>query len=176
MNRDPTDVPADPDQDPDAVPTDVPLFERVALALQPVELRAQQRTDLRRQVLNRARDQSAAGTATTRAGDAPWIPLSSKVQFKVLRCDAAAGNQTTLLRVAAGGTIPRHQHRQQEEFIVLEGECRIGSHRLSAGDMHVAAAGSWHEQITTDGGTLVLVRGEYPAPEAIRAMLRAGAG
>ncbi|HXN10813.1 MAG TPA: cupin domain-containing protein [Steroidobacteraceae bacterium] len=172
MNRDRGDVPG---ADPDADPTDAPLFERIALALQPVELDERHLLDLRLHVLSRAREQATAGTETTRASDAPWIPLNSKVQFKVLRCDAAAGNQTILLRVAAGGTIPRHQHSQQEEFIVLEGECRIGTHRLAAGDMQVAAAGSWHEQVTTDGGTLVLVRGEYPAPEAVRAMLRSGA-
>jgi quercetin dioxygenase-like cupin family protein len=76
---------------------------------------------------------------------------------------------------AAGGTIRRHQHRQDEEFIVLEGECHIGELRLAAGDMQVAVAGSWHEQFTTEAGTLVLVCGEYPAPEAVRAMRRSGA-
>ena len=44
-----------------------------------------------------------------------------------------------------GGVIPAHRHQHEEECLVLEGECRIGTHRLVAGDVHVAAAGSWHE-------------------------------
>ncbi len=47
---------------------------------------------------------------------------------------------------------------------MLEGECQIGTHRLVAGDVHVATAGSWHESLTTRTGALVLVRGEYPHP------------
>jgi quercetin dioxygenase-like cupin family protein len=171
MSRDQNDLlPMDPDSDP----TDAQVFERVALALQPSEL-SEQRSDLRQRVLNRAREQSAAGTVTIRSDGVGWIPLSATVQIKVLRCDKVAGNQTILMRVAAGGMIPRHQHAQEEEFIVLEGECHIGTHRLGAGDAHIAATGSWHEDITTQSGTLVLVRGEFPPPAAVRAMLRAGA-
>jgi quercetin dioxygenase-like cupin family protein len=68
------------------------------------------------------------------------------------------------MRVAPGGVIPRHQHTQEEEFVVLEGECHIGAHRLCAGDAHIASAGSWHEDITTQQGVLVLLRGEFPPP------------
>jgi quercetin dioxygenase-like cupin family protein len=169
MSRDPNDLlPMDPDADP----IDAQVFERVALALQPSELGEQQRSDLRQRVLNWAHEQSASGTVTIRSDGVGWIPLSPTVQIKILRCDKVAGNQTVLMRVAAGGMIPRHQHAQEEEFIVLEGECHIGTHRLGPGDAHIAAAGSWHEEITTQGGTLVLVRGEFPAPAPVRAMLR----
>lgn len=47
---------------------------------------------------------------------------------------------------------------------MLEGECRIGDLRLTAADAHFAAAGSWHDDITTEAGVLVLLRGEYPTP------------
>jgi quercetin dioxygenase-like cupin family protein len=159
--------------DPNAEPTDTPILERIALALQTSELGERQRADLRQRVLKRAREQSPAGTTTIRADEGGWIRLSAAVQIKVLRCDTAAGSQTILMRVAAGGRIPRHQHAQEEEFIVLEGKCHIGTHRLAVGDAHIAAAGSWHEEITTQSGTLVLVRGEYPPPAAMSAMFRA---
>ena len=160
--------------DPHAEPTETPVLERIALALRTSELGERQRLDLRQRVLARAREQSPAGTTTIRADEGGWIRLSTAVQIKVLRCDTAAGNQTILMRVAAGGMIPCHQHTQEEEFIVLEGECHIGTHRLAAGDAHIAAAGSWHEEIPTRSGTLVLVRGEFPPPAAVSAMLRAG--
>jgi quercetin dioxygenase-like cupin family protein len=161
--------------DPDAEAADTLVMERIALALQPIELGERQRSDLRRRVLYQAREQTPAGTTTVRADAVAWFRLSPTVEVKMLRCDALAGNQTILMRVAAGGMIPRHQHSQEEEFIVLQGECHIGTHRLAAGDVHIAAAGSWHEEITTQNGTLVLVRGEYPPPLAVRAMFRAGA-
>ena len=63
-----------------------------------------------------------------------------------------------------GGVVPAHRHERVEEFIVLEGECHIGTHKLVAGDVHIAAAGSWHEPVTTRSGVLVLLRGEYPHP------------
>jgi quercetin dioxygenase-like cupin family protein len=78
----------------------------------------------------------------------------------VLERDSAARTQTVLLRVAPGGRYPGHRHSQEEEFIVLEGECHIGAHRLGTGDVHIAAPGSWHDDITTTTGVLVLVRGE----------------
>ena len=140
------------------------LFEQFALALQPAELSEQRRSGLRQKVLQQAREQAPAGTVTRRAAQGSWFALDAKVQIKVLRCDQQAGNQTILMRVAPGGMIPRHQHTQEEEFCILEGECHIGSHRLSAGDVHIAAAGSWHDDITTESGVLVLVRGEYPPP------------
>ena len=44
---------------------------------------------------------------------------------------------------------------------------QIGAHKLSAGDVHIAAAGSWHEQVSTRNGVLVLLRGEYPLPSPV---------
>jgi len=149
---------------------DAKLFEQFAVALQPAELSEQRRSGLRQKVLQQAREQAPAGTVTRRAAQGGWFALDAKVQIKVLRCDQQAGNQTVLMRVAPGGMIPRHQHTQEEEFCILEGECHIGAHHLCAGDVHIAAAGSWHDDITTQSGVLVLVRGEYPPPLMSAAM------
>ena len=99
-----------------------------------------------------------------RAEAVEWIELWPGLQARVLHVDEQAGRQTVLLRMQPGGEIPRHRHTQDEEFIVLEGECCIGAHRLTAGDFHTAAAGSWHERTTTQTGVLALLRGEYPPP------------
>jgi quercetin dioxygenase-like cupin family protein len=104
------------------------------------------------------------GMTTLRRSEGEWLSINPRVQIKVLRVDAEAGNQTLLIRAARGAVLPRHRHSRDEEFIVLEGQCRIGALVLDAGDAHFAAAGTWHDDITTESGVLALVRGEYPAP------------
>lgn len=138
-----------------------PVFDELAGALRPQAPHAAQRDALRSRVLEAARATAPEGTATVRASDTQWVALGPKVEIKILRRDAATLTQSVLMRVAAGGLIPAHRHTQEEEFIILEGECHIGTHRLGAGDAHIAAAGSWHEDITTRTGALVFVRGEY---------------
>ena len=93
-----------------------------------------------------------------------WIEIAPFVEVRELRRDEAAGMHTSLMRMRPGGVIPAHRHEREEEFIILEGECYIGTHRLVAGDVHIAAAGSWHEPVTTESGVVVLLRGEYPHP------------
>ncbi|HEY4367660.1 MAG TPA: cupin domain-containing protein [Steroidobacteraceae bacterium] len=140
------------------------LIESFAMALNPIELIDQRREALRRQALRRARDATIDGTATLRAENTPWVDCAPFIQMKVLRRDQAAGYQTVLIRMQPGGVLPAHRHKKEEEFIVLQGECHIGTHRLAAGDAHLAAVGSWHAPVTTQTGVVVLLRGEYPAP------------
>ena len=139
-------------------------FESLALALKPTELRESVRRKLRERVLRQIRTVAPTGTLTVRTGEAEWIEIAPFIQMKLLRRDEAAGNQTALMRMQPGGVVPAHRHAHEEEFVVLEGECHIGDLKLSAGDAHVAAAGSWHDAVTTHTGVLVLLRGEYPMP------------
>lgn len=140
------------------------LQEALAGAVQPAELGAEQRERLRRRILERVHNEAPGGTRTLRATDGAWIEIAPFVEVRELRRDETAGTHMTLMRMRPGGVIPAHRHEKEEEFIVLEGECHIGTHRLGAGDVHIAAAGSWHEPVTTRGGVLVLLRGEYPHP------------
>jgi len=139
-------------------------FAALVAAIRPAELPPAKRAELRRRMLADARAQAPEGTRTLRAGEGEWLPLDDKIRIRVLHRDAAANRQTLLMRVAPGGRMPGHRHTQVEEFLVLEGECHIGTHRLRAGDMHVADAGSWHDDITTETGVLVLVHGEIRMP------------
>jgi quercetin dioxygenase-like cupin family protein len=140
------------------------LQESIAAGLRPAELGAEQRERLRRRVLEQAREQSPEGTRTLRADEGAWIQIAPFVEVRELRRDEASGTHTSLMRMRPGGVVPAHRHAREEEFIVLEGECHIGTHQLVAGDVHIAAAGSWHEPVTTRSGVLVLLRGEYPHP------------
>jgi quercetin dioxygenase-like cupin family protein len=146
----------------DDMDTEEAVFAKLAGDLRPVQLSDEQRARMRNRL--RANTGLPAGMTTQRSAEGEWLSLNPLVEIKVLRVDADAGNQTVLLRAARGAVLPRHRHSREEEFIVLEGSCRIGALLLEAGDAHFAAAGSWHEDITTDTGVLVLVRGEYPAP------------
>jgi quercetin dioxygenase-like cupin family protein len=137
-------------------------FVEIASALRPADPPASRRASLRRRALELARETAPEGTRTLRANEEAWLELDAHARIRVLTRDVAAGTQTALLRVAAGGRIPAHRHLQEEEFIVLEGECHIGGHRLGTGDVHIASAGSWHDDITTRTGVLVMIRGEIP--------------
>jgi quercetin dioxygenase-like cupin family protein len=143
-------------------PLTAELAEELASALRPAELKASTRSRLRDRVMSQVRAQRP-GTMMIRAAD-EWVECAPKLQMKVLRRDAQAKRQTLLLRMEPGGFMPGHRHTADEELIVLEGECHIGPHRLVAGDVHLASAGSWHDQITTQTGVLVLLNGEFPPP------------
>ena len=140
------------------------LRDALAAGVQPAELGVEQRERLRRRILEQAREQAPEGTRTLRADEGAWIQIAPFVEVRELHRDEASGMHTSLMRMRPGGVIPAHRHTREEEFIVLEGECRIGTHKLVAGDVHIAAAGSWHEPVTTRSGVLVLLRGEYPHP------------
>ena len=139
-------------------------FEQGARAVAPADVPTETRQRLWAKIRGAVAVSEPARTATARSAADEWIALRPLVGFRLLRVDAAARSQTVLIRAEPGGRIPHHRHTQDEEFIVLEGECHIGDHHLRAGDAHFAAAGSWHDDITTQMGALVLVRGEYPAP------------
>ena len=140
------------------------LRDALASAVRPAELSAQQRGRLRRRIVERARAQTPEGTRTLRATESEWIEIWPLVEVRELRRDERSGMHTSLLRMRPGAVIPAHLHEREEECIVLEGEVQIGTHRLSAGDVHIAAAGSWHEQVSTRKGVLVLLRGDDPRP------------
>ena len=140
------------------------LQDRLAAAVAPAELGTEQRNRMRRRIVELAREQPPEGTRTLRGGESAWVEIAPFVEVRELRRDEAAGMHTSLMRLRPGGVVPAHRHEREEEFIILEGECYIGSHRLVAGDVHLAAAGSGHEPVTTESGVVVLLRGEYPHP------------
>jgi quercetin dioxygenase-like cupin family protein len=150
-----------PDDDEDLLQD---LQDSLAAAVQPAELGTEQRGRMRRRIVELAREQSPEGTRTLRGSEGAWIEVAPFMEVRELHRDEAAGMHTSLMRMRPGGVIPAHRHEREEEFIVLEGECYIGTHRLVAGDVHIAAAGSWHEPVTTESGVVVLLRGEYPHP------------
>jgi anti-sigma factor ChrR (cupin superfamily) len=140
------------------------LLEKLAAGLRPADLDAEARARMWSKVGRLVASPAPAGTETFRADAGDWIELGPLVKCRRLRVDSAGGSQTVLVRASSGACLPGHRHSKEEMFMVLEGECHIGAHHLRAGDAHFADAGSWHDDITTRTGVLVLIRGEYPAP------------
>jgi anti-sigma factor ChrR (cupin superfamily) len=137
-----------------------PMFESLAASIAPTELSATARSRMASKIRERARNQPPEGTSTLRVEEGDWQMLAAGVTMKLLRIDHEAGNQTALVRFAAGSALNQHAHVQQEECFVLEGEIMIGSHVLRAGDMHIAAPGTEHEVIRSMPGALLLVRSD----------------
>jgi len=151
---------------PPQLALDDQISQQIGEHFAPAELSAEQRSRMRERMLQRARDTAPTGTRTIRHAQGEWRRLSAQIEVKVLSVNEAAGTQSLMMRVKPGGMIPPHQHTHEEELFVLEGECHIGTqHQLFAGDMHIAAAGSAHNAITTREGVTLLLRTDYPAPE-----------
>jgi quercetin dioxygenase-like cupin family protein len=161
------------------------VVRELAGALAPAELSAERREALRARVLQRAVNEDAAtatsagnehaapagpppDTETIRGEDIAWRQAWPKVWVKVLKYDLESDFQITLMKFEPGGCIPAHPHRQNEECYVLEGEVSVGSHRVRAGDFHIARAGALHPDLTSSSGALVILRSELHAAPASR--------
>lgn len=135
------------------------VFDRVAEAIDPQPLAPDVRLRLRERVMTRFSARTR-NTHTIRSNEGEWRSLAPGVTIKLLRHDAAADNMTAFIRMLPGTTLDAHAHTQGEECLVIAGEIFIGRHRLGAGDMHVAAAGTAHEAVTSPRGALLLVRAQ----------------
>jgi anti-sigma factor ChrR (cupin superfamily) len=136
------------------------IFEHLAAALEPRSPAAPRCAHLRGCMLARLHAVIAGETRTVRATDGEWRCFAPGVSIKLLRSDAGMDNMTAFIRMQPDAALDSHVHRQAEECLMLEGEIFIGAHRLCAGDMHVAVAGTFHPPITSPRGALMLVRAQ----------------
>ena len=103
-------------------------------------------------------ERQAAGDFTfVRSAQMVWRDLGPGVSMKMLFHDPSGARATMLLRLAPGGELAAHRHRQVEEFYVLEGSCISAGEFLQAGDYHRAEAGSVHPITSSVEGCLALV-------------------
>jgi anti-sigma factor ChrR (cupin superfamily) len=82
-----------------------------------------------------------------------WRRYTRDVQIKRLWDE-----NTFLLRCAAGGVLPAHDHPRFEHCIILEGDMIVGGETYRSGDYHGMPAHVAHSEITTRTGLLMLVR------------------
>ena len=127
-------------------------------ALAPLPLDHCRHERLRRRVLAYpSADVQPEGTRTLRANEGAWLEFAPGVTIKLLRTDVENDRMTALIRMQAGSVLPGHNHQQTEECLVLEGTLFIGAHRLDAGDLHVAPAGTDHAPVSSRAGALMLI-------------------
>lgn len=142
------------------------VFESLAVAVKPAALDASAQDRMRARILQSIRppDPPPAGTATFSLADDGWSDPAPNVRMKWLRKDEVAGTQEVLIRLGPGSRVPEHSHNKEEHMVILEGEMLLGAHLLKQGDVHIAPPGTWHPEITTERGVLMLLRCEYPFP------------
>jgi anti-sigma factor ChrR (cupin superfamily) len=86
-----------------------------------------------------------------------WQEWDEGILFKPLFVDETNGVMTSLVRMAPGTGLPRHQHLGVEQFLILDGDCIVHGERLGPGDYHRALAGSIHDTTYTEYGTTFLL-------------------
>jgi anti-sigma factor ChrR (cupin superfamily) len=104
---------------------------------------------------------SGGGTLTVRAEEGSWRFMAPGVTVKTLWRDRRSGRWSALLRVEPGAIYPPHDHDEDEECLVLEGELRFGDLLLKAGDFHLARKGHRHPGATSAGGCLLYLSGAH---------------
>jgi quercetin dioxygenase-like cupin family protein len=96
------------------------------------------------------------GTLTMRADAGPWERLGRGIERRILHT-TPTGRCTYLIRGQPGARLPEHDHDDDEEIYVVEGDLTIGTLALRVGDYHLARRGYHHPVATSQNGCLLLV-------------------
>lgn len=139
-------------------------------AITPVRPAPLQAAKLRSRVLNKIHDLKTSHRdhcLTVEKDQGDWIEVSPLARFKMLIENG--DSSSFIVDLKAGAAFPEHEHSEDEECVMLEGDLWIGDLHLFAGDFHLAPKGVPHDKIRTDTGALFFIRG--PIPELIRPYL-----
>jgi quercetin dioxygenase-like cupin family protein len=103
-------------------------------------------------------DKALPGARTVVAASGEWVALAPGVDKRELHVDHVHGFRAMFVRMAPGSVLPAHDHPEDEECLMLEGEIVIGDLVLGAGDWHLAPKGRPHAEIRSPKGGLLYVR------------------
>jgi anti-sigma factor ChrR (cupin superfamily) len=115
----------------------------------------------RRMLANIMKRVSAPTMQVIRRDEGQWRAILPGVSIKILREDADERNQTTLWRLQPGASVPKHQHTQNEECLLLEGSIVHANVEYFVGDYLLSPAGMAHDVFFAPKGALFLIRGEH---------------
>lgn len=148
-------------------PIDPPLLDAFLEAQAPILPAPDRASALRARVMTAARASQAQPEPgqhlTIHQSEGRWLPILAGVEIKVLREDATT--RSYLLRMAAGARLPAHAHSHEEECMVLEGDVWLGEVHARAGDYHLARSGLPHDELRSDSGCLLFLRGQKHYPD-----------
>jgi anti-sigma factor ChrR (cupin superfamily) len=102
----------------------------------------------------------AASMQIIRKEQGQWLDILPGVSIKILREDSAEKSQTTLWRLQPGASVPKHQHKQNEECLILEGSIIHAGTEYFVGDYLLSPTGVPHDYFIAPQGALFLIRGE----------------
>jgi hypothetical protein len=97
------------------------------------------------------------GTITKRKKSGAWSAVGPGLQIKMLHEIPELNRCTFMAWLQPGGEYCDHDHDQDEEIYMIEGDLIIGDVVLMAGDFHVAKAGKHHPVHRTRTGCLCLI-------------------
>ena len=97
------------------------------------------------------------GTVTLRAGAGAWTEVSPGLKIKIMNRIKASNRQTFMAWLRPGAEYVDHDHDQDEEIYMIEGDLIIGELVLKAGDFHIARQGLHHPVHRTKTGCLCLI-------------------
>ncbi|WHZ24466.1 MAG: hypothetical protein OJF47_003578 [Nitrospira sp.] len=100
---------------------------------------------------------SPSNLVIVRAAEGTWLPGPAEgVTVKPLFNDPERGTATYLVRAEPGSRLPRHRHVTADQTFLLEGDGRMGTLVIEAGDFYRAEPGTVHEVSWTDRGCFCL--------------------
>ncbi len=97
------------------------------------------------------------GTLTLHAGTGEWTGVSPGLRIKMLNRIETQQRQTFMAWLEPGAEYVDHDHEQDEEIYMIEGDLIIGPVVLGPGDFHVARAGRHHPVHRTTKGCLCII-------------------
>jgi ChrR-like protein with cupin domain len=100
---------------------------------------------------------SSSNLVIIRAAEGSWLPgPADGVTVKPLFTDPARGTATYLVRAHPGSHLPRHRHVTADQTLLLEGDGRMGTLVVEAGDFYRAEPGTVHDLSWTERGCLCI--------------------
>lgn len=130
-------------------------------SLDPEALSRERGQAIKRRLMRRVHAGRRPDLTTIHAAEGEWHPFLPRVRIKNLQ--RSGDTLSYLLKLEPGAILVPHEHPQDEECIVLEGEVRIGDTVARAGAYHLAPKGVAHDAIVSDTGALLFLRGAVPA-------------
>lgn len=97
------------------------------------------------------------GTITLRAGTGDWMDAAPGLRIKVLNRIEDLNRQTIMAHLQPGAEYLDHDHSQDEEIYMIEGDLIIGELILGPGDFHIAHAGRHHPVHRSRTGCLCII-------------------